>query len=145
MNNVEETSSKKDLRLVLVDDDPVYTTIINRAGEQLGISIDTFHSLEDLGSVGALNYYDGAILDINLGPNSVSGLEIVDYMEALQFNIPVIVVSSTELPINQQFLPSCVHKVMNKSAGYENVVSEIVECSSKQSKSSCQKFKRYVE
>ncbi len=57
------TSESRTPRMVLIDDDPSYTTILKRRAEVDGIQLDTFHSLSDLGFVALLRNYDVAIID----------------------------------------------------------------------------------
>ncbi|MFK7872682.1 MAG: response regulator [Oligoflexales bacterium] len=122
--SLDVTSEIKPKRILLVDDDPVYSTIIDRVAKQEGLSLDWFQSLEDLGSVGAIGKYDGAIIDINLGVSCVNGIEIADYIDALDFQLPVIIVSESDLD-KKRALPSCVRKFLPKSIGYQAVVWEV--------------------
>jgi len=109
-------------RFLLIDDDPIYRTILTRCAGMEGMDIDVFASLMDLGSVGLLGKYDAAIIDYDL--ESVNGLEIAEYFAALFGDIPMILVSEKDCSMTDKAWPRSIKKFIKKSAGYHYTLSE---------------------
>ena len=62
-------------RIVLIDDDPVYNSVLLKYAEMAGVQMDVYESLEQMGTIGALGRYDAAIVDYDLGSLTVSKWE----------------------------------------------------------------------
>lgn len=108
-------------RIVLIDDDPVYRTIIGRWAQIEGLELDVYHSLDDLGFVGLLAQYDVAIVDYDLG--EINGKDVAEYMTTLFGNKPMIMISGVDRSQEMIDCPSCVKAFMKKSAGYEKILN----------------------
>ena len=83
----------KQKRLILIDDDQTFGHIMLRCAEEMGLELDYFESLEDLGFVGLMADYDVAILDYDLG--KMTGLEIGEYLTAFFGKMPMLLISGT--------------------------------------------------
>lgn len=108
-------------KIVLIDDDPIFSLIMGRWAKLEGIPIDVFNSLDDLGFVGLLAPYDVAIVDYDLG--YITGKEVADYMASLFLNKPMIMISSIDRGKEMMQCPSCVKAFIKKSAGYEKIIN----------------------
>ena len=109
-------------RFVLIDDDPVYRTILLRAATMEGFDIAVYESLMDLGSIGMLGRYDAAIVDYDLG--NINGVEIAEYLSALFGDIPMVLVSEHSRSPGEKVWPSSIKKFIRKSEGYSHTLQE---------------------
>jgi ActR/RegA family two-component response regulator len=107
-------------KLVLIDDDEVFSAIFCRWAQIEGISIDVFHSLDDMGFIGLLAQYDVAIVDYDLG--RLNGVEVAEYMMQLFRDKPMVMISGTDRSREMLGCPPCVKTFMRKSAGYERIL-----------------------
>ena len=81
-------------RIVLIDDDPVYNSVLLKYAEMAGVQMDVYESLEQMGTIGALGRYDAAIVDYDLG--SLTGIEVGEYLSVFFDHIPMVLVSSSD-------------------------------------------------
>jgi ActR/RegA family two-component response regulator len=122
LRSLEEHISK----VVLIDDDPVFCSVMLGAAKQKSIAIDTFQSLLEIGYIGNLNRYKVAIVDFDLG--QMNGLEIADYLSVLFGDIPMILVSClTPEEIGYKELPRSVKGYFNKLAGHQAILDSTQE------------------
>ena len=119
-------AQKKSPRLVLIDDDPTFLSIMKRSAEIEGISLDCYQSLEDLGFIGLIKNYDAAILDYDLG--SLNAIEIAHYIENFLQELPTIIISAKDRSEECQDLPDCVKSVLKKSVGYQHILQVALRC-----------------
>ena len=117
-SKADETQKPK---IVLIDDDPTYATILTRCAEMEGIQMDTYHSLSELGFVSLLSNYDLAIVDYDLG--DFNGVEIAEYMSSLLQNMPMVLISATDRSREIASCPRCVKAFLKKSAGYTQILN----------------------
>jgi CheY-like chemotaxis protein len=120
MNHLLENSGKT--RMVLIDDDPVYRTIVTRCAQMAGIDLDVYESLLDLGAIGLLGRYDAAIVDYDLG--NMNGIEIAEYLSSLFGDIPMVLVSEKARSPDERGWPNSIKKFMKKSEGYAAALNE---------------------
>ncbi|MBC7661033.1 MAG: response regulator [Chitinophagaceae bacterium] len=114
-------------KMVLIDDDPSYTSILARCAAMEGIDLDTFNSLSELGFVSLLRNYDVAIIDYDLG--SLNGVEIAEYMSTLLNDMPMVLISASDR--SEEMAAHCPHSVrafLNKSAGFSKILDTARQC-----------------
>jgi len=127
-------SSKPDnakRRFVLIDDDPIYRSIMLRVAHSEGIEFDVFENLDDLGSVGMLGQYEVAIVDYDLG--GMSGLDIAKYLTALFRDTPMVLVSESERLPGKMGWPPSIKRFVKKSDGYLHVLNQAKKCAESRS------------
>ncbi|MBF0443333.1 MAG: response regulator [Oligoflexales bacterium] len=110
-------------KIFLLDDDPTYLLIMQRAAEMEGIELDIYSSFHDIRAAGALNSYDGAIIDYDL--ESVTGIEICEYLSSMKHSIPLVMVSRFKTIPKNRKLPENVKLFIPKSAGYQKVLKAV--------------------
>lgn len=125
MNSLN-TSETHALRMVLIDDDPSYTTILKRRAEVDGIQLDAFHSLSELGFVALLRNYDVAIIDYEL--EEMNGVEIAEYMATLLDDMPMVLISASDRSEEMTHCPCSVRKFVNKSDGFDKILDAARQC-----------------
>ena len=127
-----ETHSSTKKKYILIDDDPIYQSIMTRVAQQKGIDLDVYESLLALGSIGLLAKYDAVIVDYDLG--QINGIEIAEYLSALFGDIPMILVSEKQRDPRSHPWPNCIKQFINKSLGYEYVINQAIEATARQAK-----------
>jgi len=81
-------------KVLLIDDDPLFRSLIAALGEQYGLDIEAYESLQEVEPFLRMNSFSGAIIDYHLlGHNA---LELVGGMEAFFRPIPTLLVSGDE-------------------------------------------------
>lgn len=113
-------SEKRPPRIVLIDDDPSYGSVMARYAQIEGVELDIFHSLSELGFVALLRNYDVAIVDYELG--DLNGVEIAEYMSSLLGDMPMVLISASDRTAETQNCPPCVRAFVNKSEGFNKVL-----------------------
>ncbi len=111
-----------ELKIVLIDDDETYNAIMKRAAVMLGLQLEAYTSLVDLGSVGMLGRYDVAIVDYQLG--QITGVEIAQYLSELFRGVPMVLVSQSRAVGQMRDLPDSIAAFIHKSEGYGNVLEQ---------------------
>jgi len=113
-------------KVVLIDDDPVFCSIMLAAANENHINLDAFQSLREIGYIGKLSQYRVAIVDFEL--EEMNGIEIARYLTSLFPNLPMILVSCQPLlEISQGQLPPCVKGYFQKSFGYTPIINSTRE------------------
>ena len=79
------------LRLLLIDDDPVFGSLLVHLSKSQGIHLEHYHSLFELGRVGRFADFDGVILDYYL--DDMNGSEVAEYLNSFVCGMPVIICS----------------------------------------------------
>jgi CheY-like chemotaxis protein len=103
-------------RILVVDDDPSFGKIMSRIGQQSQVSMTVCKSLEEIGDL-EHQKFDAAIVDYDLG--STNGIQVAEHLENLLGDIPVILVSQSQLvetPIS--LWPSNVKGFLHKALGH---------------------------
>ena len=125
------TSEDQTKHMILIDDDPTYCAIMERAAKLQGVQLETFKSAADL-SVLRLEFssqerrknYIAALVDYDLG--TTTGVAIAEFLATLLGDLPVIVVSSKKRDGIQNW-PSNIVKFVCKSEGYAAVIKAAEE------------------
>jgi DNA-binding response OmpR family regulator len=111
------------MKILLLDGDKDFARKLRDRLRPRGIELDWRRSLFELGSVGRLGNYDLLLVEPHLGP--VSGLEIAEYADAFFPGLPVLLVGDRKAPASWSQWPRSAVGYVPKSAGIEEVVSEI--------------------
>jgi len=117
-----KTSESAGVRLLLIDDDEVYGSLMVKVAQSQGVQLDYFPSLTAAGRIGAIGAYDAAILDYFL--DSFTGAEIAEYFDAFFSSIPVLVVSGRDQYPAGAPRPKCIRKFLCKSSGPGKILEE---------------------
>jgi DNA-binding NtrC family response regulator len=89
ISNVKVVESPK---ILIIDDDPVFRSIMVKIGTAMGMRVDAFESMLDVDPFSQLNNYDGAIIDYYLGQQD--GIDIVSHLRPFFLGMPTVLVSS---------------------------------------------------
>lgn len=112
----ENALTNRSLRILLLDDDKSFGAILKRWGAKSHLDFTVCHDLDSLGA--QLNSgFDVAVIDYDLG--SVTGFEIVRYLEDRDWQTPFIFVSQSELPEEEDGSPltwNFIHKARGPQA-----------------------------
>ena len=111
-------------RVLLIDDDPVFASLVVAIGKDYGLEVDAHESLSVLGTVAFLGRYDAALLDFHLP--EVNGFEIAEYYDRFFSKIPVIMVSAGTLDPEMAW-PPCVNHLLCKSSGVMAIVQSVCD------------------
>ena len=86
-------------QILVIDDDPSIRKSLARYLRYTGFGIHAFEAAEPVMTLD-ISQFDCAIVDIHLpGKN---GLELVDHLRAVGYEIPVIFITANDLPENEQ-------------------------------------------
>lgn len=124
-SNLPATGQHTDTKhknIAVIDDDEEYGKLICELGKKVDLKIDYFDSLESMGSIGALRKYDAVVLDYYL--EGMNGLEIAKYIDCFFPNIPAIVVSGSDLTVDDD-KPRCIQHFMSKLEGPRKLLNKI--------------------
>lgn len=111
--------------LILIDDDPPYRDLMKAYARALGIPLDGFSSLVDLGSFARIREYDVAIVDYHL--QGMKGNEITEYFSVFFRNSPFVMVSAEEDSAKiRGSWPKSVKAFIPKIVGPHAILSEAV-------------------
>jgi DNA-binding response OmpR family regulator len=81
-------------RLLLIDDDPVFSRIASQASEAFGFTVQCISSLQKLKST-PLNDFDGYLIDYDLMDST--GEEVIEFLKAQHVDRPLAMISCTDL------------------------------------------------
>ncbi len=109
-------------RILVVDDDPTFGRIMQRAAVYLEADLVFVQCLQDL-DPNLLGSFDVAIVDYDLG--SVTGLELARYLDH-HVSVPIVLVSHAERTPNRQWSDS-IHDFVHKSAGAHVIMDAAFE------------------
>lgn len=113
---------KKKPRVIVIDDDPIFLTLMMKAAKKSGFYVEIFSSLEDLGHLGSLSEFDLAIVDYQL--EQMTGLEIAEYLDVFFKDIPMILVSAREKEtVEMTHWPRSIKRFVSKHDGFAEVIS----------------------
>jgi DNA-binding NtrC family response regulator len=111
-------------RMILIDDDPTYCSIMRKIAAKKNISLDIFPSIMDVAEAGSEVHgaYLAAIIDFDLG--QVNGLEITGYLGSLLGDVPMILVSGTDRTEEAKRASGKIKAFINKSDGYDFILEK---------------------
>jgi DNA-binding NtrC family response regulator len=105
-------------KLLLVDDDRLFTMIISKIAEKEKIPITVCHSIKEVGKITKWDF-DVAIIDYDLG--DFTGVQLTDILTRLR-EMPVVLVSQYR-EIEAKRWPNCIKEFINKSRGPDQVIN----------------------
>jgi DNA-binding NtrC family response regulator len=119
-------SLKNAKHLLLVDDDPVFRSLLTLAAHQRGIDIHGIESAMELDSVESLDSYDAAIVDYKL--DGMTGVDLATCLKPFLGTMPVILVSSdANPPVGRQALLNCCTSFIPKALGISSIIDAVLE------------------
>ena len=110
--------------LILVDDDPMFTKVVERVAYWNDTPLSVCHSIDELGSIENWSF-DAAIVDYDLG--SVTGVDLSKYLEHFMGSFPVLYISQTDRKL--QIVRECPgEKVLfaNKEIGPKGILETAI-------------------
>ena len=125
MSNEIQSESKRP-KMILVDDDPVFGSIMQKEAQVMGYELDYYDSLSSLGFISQLANYDIIIVDFQM--DHINGIEIAAYMPSFFSDKTVILVSNTEIGEQiGQSLPEYITQFIHKNNGSEGIIKQAVD------------------
>lgn len=88
-------------KIMVIDDDPSFGSVLRRMGAHRGIAVDVYESLLEALYDTELSQYDAAVLDCMM-PH-IKGAEVAEYLTALVQSVPVILMSSSTQELSRQY------------------------------------------
>jgi len=117
---------RKDPRVLLIDDDPDFCTVMKALAEEINIELDCYSSFEEIGGIEKLEGYALALFDYDLG--SENGLELAEYVDFFCQNVPVIIVSGvSNLRKTCRLWPDSVRSFVSKKDGIYPILQVITD------------------
>ncbi len=121
--NIARSSQRK--RVLLIDDDPDFCSLLKTLAKDLHIQLDTFQSLEGLGSLERIHDYSLAIFDYDLGVSN--GVELAEYVDHFCDEVPVIIVSGqSRLKKQADTWPKSIQTFVSKKDGVYPILDSIM-------------------
>lgn len=111
-------------RILLIDDDPLFGKVMQRAANAKSIPLSHCSSLEEFSQIKSFDY-DVMIVDYNLG--AVTGFELTRYIEQFTAKeVPVILVSQSE-SLDYQDWPTTVMEFVHKSVKPQGILEATLD------------------
>ncbi len=118
-------------RILVVDDDPSFGRILAQYARNEGVSLAFFRSLDEVRGNLSRWRFDAAVVDSDLG--NETGLEAVKYFERFLLNLPILLVSQSELGVPPRHeWPSSVRRFLPKNVGHRTILETIVHLAKKE-------------
>lgn len=115
------SSKKNSRRMVLIDDDPAYCSILSTFAHSRGLELDTYHSLQEMGSIGKMRDYALAIVDYDLG--IMSGVEVAEYIPIFFGDMPLILISGNyRVRTEESTWPEAIKDFVHKGFGPDGIL-----------------------
>ena len=116
----------KYMRLLVIDDDPVFGELICRHGKQRGLKIDHFESLDHMGFFVKMKDYDIIIIDFKL--ERLNGMEVAAYIPSFFNDKKVYIISSSSLEetLSKSPLPSHINAFIHKDKGVDEILTQAI-------------------
>lgn len=117
--------SKNLKKMVLIDDDVQFCTIMAHYATSRGLTLDYYSDLQEMGSLGKLSEYDVAIVDYDLG--SINGVEIAEYLPIFFGDMPMILVSGrTRNESGDKKWPRSIKRFVHKDVGPDEILDSAI-------------------
>jgi DNA-binding response OmpR family regulator len=114
---------KQRLRILLIDDDPIFGHILHRTADNLNINLDVVQSVEQVGFIFGMKDYDIIIVDQNM--QFMSGMEVAAYLASFFASKTVVLISSSSVIKDGGLgLPSFIDAFVHKDEGYYRVLKQ---------------------
>jgi CheY-like chemotaxis protein len=108
-------------RILIVDDDAVFSQILSRAAIRKGIFAKTVSNLSDVGHPTSWDF-DVAVVDYDL--RIVNGVEFTDYLNHFGANFPIVLVSGRNREDDGSW-PKNIRGFVRKDKGNDAILKEI--------------------
>lgn len=118
-------SNQKITSMILVDDDPIFGSLLLKQAQKSGISLDYYDSLSSLGFISQLAKYDVLLVDYQM--DHINGIEIAAYMPSFFDDKTVILISGTEVEEQIGQLPDYITAFIHKRDGHESIIKQALE------------------
>ncbi len=116
---------------LLIDDDPLFRALVEAAGAKMGLAIESFGSVAEMGSFARIKQYAGVLLDFEL--EHLNGLEIAEYIDTFFVDIPVMLVTGHNIEVlESRKRPLCIQKITSKKRPITDILEEMVGCINRQ-------------
>ena len=110
-------------RIVLIDDDPAFGSIMSDFALSRGIQLDHYKTLEDMGSIGRLSDYAVAVVDYDLG--NFNGVEIAEYLPVFFCKMPMILISGQNRESSDtKPWPDSIKEFVHKDIGPDRILDK---------------------
>lgn len=121
----------KNIRVLLVDDDPAFGYLMKTVAKGLGIDLTHKTSLIELGSFAMIKDFDIAIIDFYL--ESLRGDEIAQYVDTFFNEMPIVIVSAHEFDETAKSKwPPTVKSFLPKEIGAAQILTRVIELYNRQ-------------
>lgn len=110
------------MHLLVVDDDPVFGTLLEVLGRRTGLEVTSLCSLEQLGHPHNWDY-DVAIIDYDL--EVATGVELAAYFNNHGARIPIVMVSGKNR--SSDLWPESIRKFIHKNQGPRLILKSAVD------------------
>ena len=114
-------SKKVSLNLVLVDPDQEFAEALVKEASGLGIHVDYYKNMLEIGYLGRFKDYDLVILNETL--EKMTGLEIAEYFDKLLSNMPIVLLHPQAGEVGREGWPRSVVSFVAKEQGVTEVLS----------------------
>ena len=114
------------MKLLVIDDDPVFGKLICKHGKQRGLNIDHFESLDHMGFFVKMKDYDIIIIDFKL--ERLNGMEVAAYIPSFFSDKKVYIISSSSLDetLKKSPLPSHINAFIHKDKGVDEILTQAI-------------------
>jgi hypothetical protein len=109
-------------RYIIIDDDPAFCSLMERAGDYMNVYIEAYPSISSLPSFSILHGFDLAVIDFNL--KFWKGTEIADYIDHFFPDMRVALVSGQELRRDASW-PETIKGFVSKENGVYEVLLQL--------------------
>jgi DNA-binding response OmpR family regulator len=116
--------AQKSRRIVLIDDDPAFCSIMASFATSRGLCLDYYSNLQEMGFLGKLSSYSVAIVDFDLG--TMSGIEIAEYLPIFFGDMPMVLVSGMHRDERGRLWPKSVKEFVHKDEGPDAILDAAV-------------------
>ncbi len=114
---------REPLQILLIDDDRSFGAILKRSAAKDGLDVTVCTNLDALGSQ-MDSPFAVAIVDYDLG--SVTGVEIMRYLENRDWNTPFVMISHSELP-KAEIARGANIRFVHKANGMPAIIAAVFE------------------
>lgn len=121
--STEVKAGKTPLRVLLVDDDIVFGSVMSALAKRYPIELTHVSSVRDAYHL-SVTYFDVLLLDYRLG--SVTGLQLSRFYEHFQKPNSVFLISAASEIENNDW-PACVKGFLSKKLGPRSLIEHILE------------------
>lgn len=118
-----EMEESRSMRILVLDDDPMFLKMIQRMGEKHGVHITTCRSSREFSTKEELAKFDVAVIDYQLSDGSI-GTDVAQRMGKL----PVVMISqSSHWTREHNVWPMSVRAFVHKRYGLEKIFNTAVD------------------